>query len=238
MQFDPKALRVDDIVLGDFPTQTGNTAYLLEHQVDEPRATFILRYITFDKGFPASTGMGVLAHIRVTALAEGETELQFVQASIASQDGEQVFTPQTLVGSVTVQPPFTARTLSVQVEASSPDQVTVSDPDDANAIISETVVGQALQIKVNPDTNSTSELEISAPGHLSCTTEDNQDHEITLRAGDVNNDGKIDIQDAAAIGIMAGTHQSGEADLNHDGVVDIYDLIHVGRNYGLSSGKC
>ncbi len=238
VQFDPQALRIDDIALGEFPAQAGNTADLLEHQVEYETATFTLRYITVGSGYAPSVGTGVLAHIKVTALMEGASELRFAQASIAPLDGEPVFTPRTLVGTVIARPGQTLRTLSVQAEASGPDQITVSAPDAAAAIVSETVDGQTLLVKVNPGNNSPPELKIDAPGHLECTTEGDQDRQITLRAGDVNGDGTIDLQDAALISLATGGDQHDDADLNHDGVVDIFDLIHVGRNYGLSSGEC
>lgn len=238
VEFDPDALHIDDIALGEFPTQSGNSAYMLEHQVDDDAATFTLRYITIDGGYPATTGMGILAHITITGLAEGNSELRFVKASIAPLDGEPVFTPQTSPGTVTVRPRQTFRTLAVQAEAIDPDQITVSSPVTENMIVSETVEGQTLFVDVNLGSNSQPALKIDAPGHLSCTTDGSQDRQITLRAGDVNGDGTIDIQDAATIGIAATENQQAETDLNHDGVVNVFDLIHVGRNYGLSSGEC
>lgn len=238
VHFNPAALRVDNITLGDFPTQTGNRVYLLEHRVDDASATFMLRYVTVDGGHPASAGMGTLARITVTALAEGLTELQFARASVASLDGQTVFAPQTLVGTVLVRPIQQLQTLSVRTEAGAPDQVTVTAPDAANAIISQTLVGDALLVEVNPVPSPAAEFTIDAPGHLECRTPGSKDGNITLRAGDVNNDGVIDLGDAVIIGSAFDGNPQAEADVNHDGAIDILDLIHIGRNYGSSSGEC
>lgn len=59
---------------------------------------------------------------------------------------------------------------------------------------------------------------------------------LTLLAGDINNDSLIDITDAVAIGAVFGNTTAGEiADLNADGVVDILDLILMAANFGQTS---
>ncbi|MCC6803795.1 MAG: hypothetical protein IT319_13000 [Anaerolineae bacterium] len=237
VRFNPAALRVDAIALGDFPTQTGSSVYLLEHQVDAASATFTLRYVSLDDGRPASAGTGTLAHITVTALADGLTELQFDRASVASLDGRTVFTPQTAVGTVLVRPVQQRHTLSVRTEAAAPDQISVIAPD-ASAVVSRTRVGDTLLVETNPASRPGAEVLIDAAGHLGCTTPGSEDRSITLRAGDVNNDGVIDLRDADIIGSAFDGNSEPEADVNHDGAVDIFDLIHVGRNCGLNSGEC
>ena len=60
---------------------------------------------------------------------------------------------------------------------------------------------------------------------------------VTLLAGDINDDGVIDITDATAIGLVFGSTASGEiANLNVDSEVDILDLILMAANYGQTSG--
>jgi len=206
--------------------------------IDAKTATISLRYVTSDNGNPGSVGAGVLLHITVLALQVGKTELRFRHASIASEDGQTVFTPQTLVGTIIVMPQQTAQTLLVRAEKSAPNEVTVKEVDANNAVISETIVGQSLQVEVNSVPNSSPELIVDAPGHLACTLHGSDNRNITLRAGDVNNDGRIDIRDVATIGVATTRTPQDETDLNHDGIVNIYDLIHVGRNYGLSTGEC
>jgi len=54
--------------------------------------------------------------------------------------------------------------------------------------------------------------------------------EITLPAGDMNQDGRIDIFDVAYIGFRYNGNDL-TADLNQDGLVNIFDLALVGSNY-------
>ncbi len=57
---------------------------------------------------------------------------------------------------------------------------------------------------------------------------------VTLLAGDINGDRRIDILDMAYIGAQFGGHDS-RADVNADGVVDILDLVLTASNFGRSS---
>jgi hypothetical protein len=234
VQFDPQALHIDAVALGGFLTADGNSTILLENRVDDASATFTLRYVTLGSA-PASETTGVLAHITVTALIEGTSSLQFARASVAPLDGESVFTAQALDGTVLAHAVQEKRAFSVQAEASLPEQVAVTTPDES--MVTETIVGDTLLIEVDSEASPATQLTLDAPGHLACTTVLSREHEITLRAGDVNDDGRIDIYDAAVIGITIGSGAQ-DQDVNQDGVVNIYDLIHVGRNYGLSSGEC
>jgi len=63
--------------------------------------------------------------------------------------------------------------------------------------------------------------------------------EVQLLAGDIDDDGVIDITDAVAIGAVFGDPSPPEArlipDLNIDGVVDILDLILMSANYEQTS---
>ena len=63
--------------------------------------------------------------------------------------------------------------------------------------------------------------------------------DVTLLAGDIDDDGLIDITDAVAIGAVFNNSSPPEArlipDLNIDGVVDILDLILMSANYGQTS---
>jgi hypothetical protein len=238
IQFDPDALHIDNVSFGDYPNMTGNIAYLLENRIDPETGTIVLRYITFDNGYPGSTGTGTLFHIKAEPLSQSDSDMWFRQVTIASQDGETVLVPQTSIGTISVLPRKMPQTLSVQAEASSPEQITVNELDSDDTVISETVVGQSLQIELDPARNSALHLVISAPGHLVCIVTEYGDQVITLRAGDVNNDGRIDIRDATIVSAATTETELDEADLNHDNVVNVYDLILIGRNYGLSSGEC
>lgn len=61
----------------------------------------------------------------------------------------------------------------------------------------------------------------------------------TLKGGDANNDGKIDISDLSCTGSDFGTSNNsctgGNSDINGDGTVNILDLVLEGGNYGLNT---
>ncbi len=59
-------------------------------------------------------------------------------------------------------------------------------------------------------------------------------NDVVLLAGDIVEDGTIDVADAVAIGIAFGSADE-TADLNADGVVDILDLILMAVNYEQTS---
>lgn len=61
---------------------------------------------------------------------------------------------------------------------------------------------------------------------------------ITLKAGDADDDGAIDIDDATLVGGNLGGTASSEEDINGDGSINILDLVHVGRNYNITSTTC
>ncbi len=58
---------------------------------------------------------------------------------------------------------------------------------------------------------------------------------VQLLAGDIDDDGFIDITDAVAVGSVFGNTEPEIADLNIDGIVDILDLILMSANYGETS---
>jgi hypothetical protein len=86
-------------------------------------------------------------------------------------------------------------------------------------------------------------LTASSPGFLSVTCtgaalngEATPVTGVTLLAGDLNNDGVIDVADAAQIGLAVDGNNSGaEADLNLDGAANVLDLILLATNFGQST---
>lgn len=89
----------------------------------------------------------------------------------------------------------------------------------------------------------TYDLTASSPGFLAATCEGMMHesnptflNDVVLLAGDINNDGMIDITDAVAIGAAFGSTDPDEvADLNDDGVVDVLDLILMAANFDQTS---
>jgi hypothetical protein len=85
-------------------------------------------------------------------------------------------------------------------------------------------------------------LTASSPGFLRATCNLTHQSELTtltgltLLAGDLNDDGVIDVADAAALGLTIGSAGPGAvADLNVDGTVNVLDLILLAVNFGQSA---
>lgn len=234
VHYDAQVVRIDQLMLGEFPLRSGNAVQILDSRVETGSSTFTLRYITLSGSTSPHRGSGVLAQMSVTGLAPGLGRFVFVDAAISTLDGKTVYWPQTLEGTVIVQAAARQRTVSVMAEARSPEQVIVSGSENANLTVTGHVVGTALEIAFDPQ----SSIVIDAPGHLACAVTGGTEAAIILRAGDVNDDGQIDLMDAVFVGIAVNQNQPGLADVNGDQVVDVYDLIAVGRNYGRHSGGC
>jgi hypothetical protein len=85
-----------------------------------------------------------------------------------------------------------------------------------------------------------SAITADAPGYLAAvctnptvTAPETNLAAITLLSGDINDDERVDITDATAVG--AGFGQSGSdlaADLNRDAIIDIFDIVLVSLNFG------
>ena len=84
-------------------------------------------------------------------------------------------------------------------------------------------------------------LQFSAAGHLSASaTLDVQAGQgatvqVTLMAGDIDNNGIVDLTDASFIGANYGVQAPPAptlADLNTDGFINLVDLVLVGKNFG------
>lgn len=99
-----------------------------------------------------------------------------------------------------------------------------------------------LPFSIAVPTGSNYELTASAACHLSAvqsgTAAPSTGNTVTLLAGDVNNDGRVNIQDLAAIGNLFGgtvpdspTPTQACTDLNQDGVINILDLSLAASNY-------
>ncbi|MCL4296480.1 MAG: hypothetical protein KJ077_12165 [Anaerolineae bacterium] len=85
-------------------------------------------------------------------------------------------------------------------------------------------------------------LTASSPGFLRATCNVIHQSELTtlagltLLAGDLNDDGAIDVADATALGLAISSSAPGAvADLNVDGTVNVLDLIPLAVNFGQSA---
>jgi hypothetical protein len=114
-----------------------------------------------------------------------------------------------------------------------------------------TIDGTTLSATTDPDGNfefadvppGTYTFQADADGYLPAVCESMDIVEpltelepAELVAGDVNDDGLIDITDAVAIGVAFGDPASNPAaDLNGDGAVNVFDLILMAVNFGATS---
>lgn len=120
-------------------------------------------------------------------------------------------------------------------------RVVVQAIDNAGRIITGTVHADgAYQLRV-PTGNYT--IEAAVPGHFGSSTTlqitGNQTHLFTLKAGDLNDDGVIDLQDlqiaARAFGQQAPWLYArySIADLNRDGAIDLLDISYILNNFNM-----
>ena len=135
--------------------------------------------------------------------------------------------------------------VQVQPEAGYASDVTaqvLNNPDLTVTQVSTT--GQARVFELSLPTTTADQplgqVLFDAPAHLACFVElsaTSPGSTISLKAGDVNNDGVIDYQDISEI---SSSLASGElvGDINQDGRVDILDLTYVGGNYRTQTGTC
>ena len=73
---------------------------------------------------------------------------------------------------------------------------------------------------------------LSAEGSITLTAGDTSTMpNITLLAGDIDNNGVIDQFDAMTIGMSYNTASPAAADLNNDGVINVLDLELLAQNY-------
>jgi hypothetical protein len=118
----------------------------------------------------------------------------------------------------------------------------VSATGDLGAVLSATteISGDFLIESAPADTY---DMTANSPGFLAATCEDvahgtelTDLNDVVLLAGDIDDDGAIDITDAVAIGAVFGSTEPGEiADLNVDGEVDVLDLILMAVNFEQTS---
>lgn len=74
-------------------------------------------------------------------------------------------------------------------------------------------------------------LSAEGPATITSGTTTTKD-EITLLAGDIDNNGVINQFDALTIGMSYNTATPAAADLNNDGVINVLDLELLAQNYG------
>jgi hypothetical protein len=183
------------------------------------------------------SGDGLFASVNYRAQDPGSASVD-CEVVISDQDG---FTqPVTFTGtSVTVLPFATVNGVAKYQGRTDYAGITVSGPIPPDAI-TDSDGNFTLEMKTGTSLSVTA----SAPGYLSNgTSVDATSGETTtlpattLRGGDVNNDGVINIADATLVAANFGKNVppgDARADINADDKVNIQDLAILGSNYGLS----
>ena len=73
---------------------------------------------------------------------------------------------------------------------------------------------------------------LSAQGEVTLTSGSTVTQpDVTLLAGDIDNNGVIDQFDAMTIGMSYNTADPAAADLNNDGIINVLDLESLAQNY-------
>lgn len=243
--FNPTAVQVLILSQGDFWRSTTNQVHILREEVDNQLGRVEFMYVTENQGGMLVSGTGTLLSLAVIPLTEAPPEFRLVWAEIASITGETVFrslsqTPLPLLST----PISESRTvvINVQTESGSPTNVTAQAMDTSElSIVLEPMTNNQAPFEFTMSATASSHLVVfRSPAHLPCFLDVANIASMTtviLRAGDVNSDGIIDINDTALVGSSIRTGQT-LVDINRDNRIDILDLIHIGRNYGQQTGMC
>lgn len=130
--------------------------------------------------------------------------------------------------------PLTAGSVTLSDDASRFSPVTVNFDSETGAFVAEVFVedGGSTYILV-----ATHRLYLSAQVNVTVMPGGTFDvGTATLRGGDADNNGVIEVNDLACIGgDFGGTPTNCDSDINGDGIVNILDLILGGGNFGLTS---
>ncbi|MBZ0297681.1 MAG: DUF5060 domain-containing protein [Anaerolineae bacterium] len=123
--------------------------------------------------------------------------------------------------------------------------ITVELFDESQKMVAQTVTSVEGAYSFNMVTSGTYALRYMAQQHVTLvqvvvveTDEQSLDlGQVILRAGDVNDDGIVDLVDASFVGANYGQDVMPEiayVDLNGDGLINVGDLAMVGGNYGIT----
>ena len=242
--FDPTLLQVQDDKPGTVGTQIapGNMpnpqqGFVVQNAVDNQAGT-IAYAVALLSPSPAANGNGVLARIRFKAVAAGTSVVAITRAVFVASDSccllvttvnGTVATSSASGGSVTGRVRIQGRTnfSGVMVSIGGRQATTASD---GGFTISGIVAG-TYTISASFATY----LDSERTGVVITTGNTTSVPEVTLLAGDIDDNCVINIFDLVALGSQYGTSPPGDprADYNQDGQLNIFDLVLLAGNYGL-----
>jgi len=229
LTFDPTIVEVVDAD----PNQEGiqvkpaqNFAFVVINQVDNTKGL-----IQFSAALLDIRGEQSIFGIEWLVKNVGETKIVFnrselVQKTENIEKSEQTIPHLSQNGKVTVSSTCSQITGVVQLQGRS----------DHSNIIVQNQSGQQATTNVVGEFNFIGEGPITAThaGYLTAVAKADNSltdvGQITLFAGDINADNRIDIFDLSYIGAHYGNNQA-QADINNDGIVNILDVALAGNNY-------
>ncbi len=195
--------------------------------------------------------MGVTGNIDIASATFNASEVGTVNFSLnevilGDNTGASLPAPQLIPATIQVVNPTASLNGFVDPQAGAANNVTVTAAGISAAITpGEDVAGFLFDDNLPVGTVTVS---ADAPGHLACETTLSLNRgmnafpeTIVLLAGDVDDDGDVDIADSTLVGLAfdtTGAESEGTVDLDGNGIVNILDLIFVGVNFDRTSGSC
>ena len=235
---DPAVLELQNATFGGFFTSPLVGANL----IDAPSGNWLGALSQQNPAGPLS-GSGRFAILTSQALAPGTTAVT-CEPLFADRDGFEL--PSSYVGlTITVIPfgeidgtaTYQGRLTHADIQITASGPVTVTTATDANG-------DYVIDVLKTGSYTVTADAPLYLPN---CTTADVLSGQTTslpdtvLKGGDANDDGCINIGDAALVAANFGQTvppADSRADINDDGVVNVQDLALVGGNFGLCGCQC
>ena len=246
LSFDPARIEVVDadparpgtqIQEGTFPDP--GQGFVATNNTDNSAGT-IDYAMTLLSPAPAVSGSGVVASITFHGKAEGTSPIAFVSVLLSdpsaneipatSEDGSiTVIAAGNIAGKVFLQGRQDHTGATVTANPGGYQDVTGSD---GSYAISNVPAGTYTVIATMPGYLCAERSVVNVTAGQTTTLPD-----VTLIAGDANNDDTINIFDLVIVGNAFGSSPPSDAraDINGDGTVNIFDLVLVGNNFGKSA---
>ena len=243
--FDPTLLQVQDDKPGTVGTQIepGNMpnpqhGFVVQNAADNQAGT-IAYAVALLSPSPAASGSGVLARIRFKAIAAGTSTVDITRAVLVATDSccleiivenGSVSTSAASGGSVTGRVRLQGRTnFSGATVSIGGEQATTAA--DGGFVVSGIAAGTyTISASMASYLGAEKSAVVITTGNTASVPE------VTLLAGDIDNNCEINIFDLVALGSQYGTSPPGDprADFNQDNQLNIFDLVLLAGNYGLT----
>lgn len=233
--YDRNIVQVVTITVGNFMFAPGRQVITLGPIISNDTGHAAFGAVSYGTGAGPSGSDGILAVIRLTAQNVGSTPLTLSGVQLVSSSGtRQPATAQS--GNLSVQSGVGSISGSVTLQGR-------SNRCDAVLVALDTAPSTAwpCNFTLYGVPAGTHRVSLFHTGYLSTTRSNvivsagqtTTLPPVTMRAGDTNGDGKVDIFDLVIVGISYNSQPVSDprADINGDGTVNIFDLTLLGINY-------